>query len=230
MTNPAGIPKDKLIEMAAGYGEPGINLALFIAAGALLKQKRWDGGDYATHWLWVADVMGEQFTDEEKIVGILHDVIEDSDWEIEDLEALGFSARICRAVDRLTKHENVPYLDGAVYCGHDPIARKIKKRDNRHNMQLTNSLIAATPKQRCLYHVSYAYLEAIDKDGVPVGQPMWKFLMMPKYKGLLTDETYPIIAAAIGETPPLDVIRRFGQPPARQQKRKPAGDSPAPAI
>ena len=43
-------------------------------------------------------------TDDEKIVGFLHDVVEDSKWEVEDLMREGFSEEVTRAVAILT-HE-----------------------------------------------------------------------------------------------------------------------------
>src|SRR3954454_2492915 len=53
--------------------------------------------------LHVLRVMGAGQTDEERIAGALHDVVEDSEWTYEDLRREGFSERIIAAVECLTK-------------------------------------------------------------------------------------------------------------------------------
>ncbi len=44
-----------------------------------------------------------------KIAGMLHDVVEDSEWTLEQLTAEGFSQEIVAAVDALTRREGEPY-------------------------------------------------------------------------------------------------------------------------
>ncbi len=213
--NPSGIPKEQLMPLVSAFAEtPGINLALFIAAGALLNKKTWDGTDYSTHWLKVADIDNDHLSDEEKIIGILHDVVEDSDWTVEDLEAVGFSARVCEGVRRVTKIKGEKYMDAVQRCAHDPLARKVKKRDNKHNMDLTRSLSIGTPKQQFLYPVSYAYLDAVEKEVIPVGYSIWKFLQMPRFSPLLRQDSWHYIAAETTETPPTELVKRFGAPRA----------------
>lgn len=58
------------------------------------------GADYIGHPLRVME-MGK--TEEEKIVGVLHDVVEDSDWTFEMLESEGFSSEIIEALRCVTK-------------------------------------------------------------------------------------------------------------------------------
>ena len=58
------------------------------------------GADYIGHPLRVME-MGR--TEDEKIVGVLHDVIEDSDWTFEMLEEEGFAPEIIEALRCLTK-------------------------------------------------------------------------------------------------------------------------------
>ncbi|MEG0701899.1 MAG: phosphohydrolase, partial [Muribaculaceae bacterium] len=43
-------------------------------------------------------VMAMGTTDEEKIVGVLHDVVEDSDWTLERLAVEGFSTEVVDAL------------------------------------------------------------------------------------------------------------------------------------
>ncbi len=48
-------------------------------------------------------VMNAVETVEEKIVGVLHDAVEDSDLTLEDLRVAGFSDVIVEAIDAITK-------------------------------------------------------------------------------------------------------------------------------
>ena len=65
------------------------------------------GNDYIGHPL---RVMAAGKTTEEKIVGVLHDVVEDTDWTFERLAAEGFSIEIIEAIRCVTKlSENEPY-------------------------------------------------------------------------------------------------------------------------
>lgn len=198
-----GIPKKKTKSLIKEFNkEANISLALLVASSALLNKKTWQGDDYATHWLWVGGVGQEYLGDEEKIVGILHDVVEDSDWEIEDLEEIGFSKRISEGVESVTKIEGEKYLDATKRCSRNQLGRVVKKRDNRHNMDLTRSLSQATPKQLFLYPISYSYLNAVDKGEIAPDSSIWAFLQKPKYESLLTLQNFHTVAAATSELPP----------------------------
>lgn len=229
-TRAAGIPKDKILPiLLAENAEPGINLALAIASTALLHKKTWDNHDYATHWLHVAGVDLEHLSDEEKIIGILHDVVEDSDWEVEDLEALGFSPRICQGVDNVTKQKGEKYFDAIERCSGDPMSRKIKMRDNKHNMDLTRSIHGATIKQQFWYQISYHYLKAVDKGQITAGTPIWKFLAMPQFSKLLAKDGdiespafVSIARNATSHPAPAALIERFGNPYQTVAERMPS--------
>ena len=71
--------------------------AIEIATQAHAGQVDKSGKDYIGHPLRVME-MGK--TEEEKIVGVLHDVVEDTDWTFERLEAEGFSKEVIDALDR----------------------------------------------------------------------------------------------------------------------------------
>ena len=56
--------------------------------------------------------LAEQMTDEETTaVALLHDVIEDTDYTLEDLAEMGFSDNVLRAIALMTHDESVPYMD-----------------------------------------------------------------------------------------------------------------------
>ena len=74
--------------------------AIEIATEAHRGQFDKAGNDYIGHPLRVM-AMGK--TTDEKIVGVLHDVIEDTDWTFDRLAAEGFSAEVIDALRCVTK-------------------------------------------------------------------------------------------------------------------------------
>ena len=58
------------------------------------------GSPYINH---VTRVMNLGATEEEKIVGVLHDVVEDTHWTFEKLTSVGFSSEIMEALKYVTK-------------------------------------------------------------------------------------------------------------------------------
>src|ERR1700754_2495112 len=74
--------------------------AIEIAAEAHRGQTDKYGAPYLGH---VTRVMNLGRTEEEKICGVLHDVVEDTDWTFERLESEGFSPVIIEALRCVTK-------------------------------------------------------------------------------------------------------------------------------
>lgn len=76
-------------------------------------------------------------SEHERIVAVLHDVIEDSEISLDDLERLGFSATIIEAIDCLTKRAEETYEEFISRVSLNDLARKIKIEDIKDNMDLT---------------------------------------------------------------------------------------------
>ena len=76
-------------------------------------------------------------TDEEKMAAVLHDVVEDSDWTLDDLIKEGFSENVIEAVDRLTRKEGDSYEQFIEIAGGHPVSRAVKKADLTDNMDLS---------------------------------------------------------------------------------------------
>ena len=92
------------------------------------------GKDYIGHSLRVME-MGN--TEEEKIVGVLHDVVEDTPWTFEMLEAEGFSQEIIEALKCVTKtSENENYDDFIERVKKNPLAVAVKINDLTDNMDI----------------------------------------------------------------------------------------------
>ena len=108
--------------------------AIQIATEAHKGQLDKAGRDYIGHPLRVM-AMGK--TEDEKIVGVLHDVIEDTGWTFEMLEAEGFSREVIEALRCVTKlSENENYDDFIERVRKNPLAVAVKINDLTDNMDI----------------------------------------------------------------------------------------------
>ena len=108
--------------------------AIEIATKAHQGQFDKAGRDYIGHPLRVME-MGK--AEEEKIVGVLHDVIEDTDWTFEKLAEEGFSQEIISALRCVTKlSENENYDDFIDRVKKNPLAVAVKINDLTDNMDI----------------------------------------------------------------------------------------------
>ena len=108
--------------------------AIAIASEAHKGQYDKAGKDYVGHPLRVME-MGQ--TEEEKIVGVLHDVVEDTPWTFEMLEAEGFSPEVIAALRCVTKTSgNENYDDFIERVKKNPLATAVKINDLTDNMDI----------------------------------------------------------------------------------------------
>ena len=108
--------------------------AIEIATEAHRGQFDKAGNDYIDHPLRVM-VAGK--TTNEKIVGVLHDVVEDSDWTFEKLAAEGFSNEIIDALRCITKlSNNEPYDKFIARVKTNKLAIAVKLNDLSDNMDI----------------------------------------------------------------------------------------------
>lgn len=109
--------------------------AITIASRAHNGQKDKAGCEYILHPL---RLMLQMKTQDERIIAVLHDVIEDSDYTIQDLRHEGFEEEILNSLKLLTKNDKkVTYEDYIKKIKTNPIATKIKIADLEDNMNLT---------------------------------------------------------------------------------------------
>lgn len=108
--------------------------AIQIATEAHKGQFDKAGREYIGHPIRVME-MGK--TEDEKIVGVLHDVIEDTDWTFERLKAEGFSQEVINALRCVTKtSENENYDDFIDRVKKNPLATAVKINDLTDNMDI----------------------------------------------------------------------------------------------
>lgn len=145
-----------------------LNKAIDIATKAHKGQVDKAGQPYISHPL---RVMSMGSTDEEKIVGVLHDVVEDSDWTFERLTAEGFSTEVVDALRCITKlSENEPYDKFIQRVKTNSLAVKVKLNDLTDNMDI-----------RRLAYISEKDVKRLRK-------------YLKAYKQLLSEPTYSIKA------------------------------------
>ena len=81
----------------------------------------------------------------ERIVGVLHDVVEDSDWTFAALRQEGFADSIIEALDSLTRREGETYGAFVARAATNPIGRAVKRADLLDNCDLSR---IANPTER----------------------------------------------------------------------------------
>ena len=107
-----------------------LELALSIATEAHVGQYDLAGAPYIEHPKHVASVVE---TEDEKVVALLHDVLEDTSVTEDELRCM-FPALVVDAVVLLTKGESLgDYIEK---IKSNPLARAVKIADLRHNMDI----------------------------------------------------------------------------------------------
>ncbi|GIZ15507.1 phosphohydrolase [Capnocytophaga catalasegens] len=110
-----------------------INKALNIAIEAHKGQTDKAGMPYIFHLLRVSE-KGQ--TETEKICGLLHDIVEDTEWTFDKLKQEGFSDKIVSVIKCITKRNGEIYMDFIKRVSKNPIATRIKINDLEDNMDI----------------------------------------------------------------------------------------------
>lgn len=115
-----------------------LDLAKSIAETAHKGQKRKNGEDYINHCIRVSEAV-KDFGEDYQIVGLLHDVIEDSNITFNDFRDEGFSEDILQALAFITKLKDETYLSYILEIKHyigvgSQIAKQVKIADLKDNL------------------------------------------------------------------------------------------------
>ena len=113
---------------------PKTKLAMKVCFQAHKEQKDKSGLPYVFHPFHLAEQMQ---TEETTVVALLHDVVEDTGYTVEDLIRLGFDKPITDAIALMTHPEGVDYMDYVRAIKENPIARAVKLADLRHNSDVS---------------------------------------------------------------------------------------------
>jgi len=139
--------------MNLGYS---INLASFE-----FKEKLDKGGNpYILHLLYVMNEMVVYKDIDLMIIGVLHDLFEDTTYTAEDLLDMGYSFRVVDALVALTHVKDESYDDYIKRIAVNVDARKVKLADLRHNSDITRmkGLREKDFKRLEKYHRAYMFL------------------------------------------------------------------------
>ena len=111
-----------------------IEIALEIALQAHKGQHDLDGKPVILHPLTVA-MKGNN--ESEIVAGLLHDVVEDTDYTFDDLLAAGIPSEVVDALRLLTHEKGTEYMDYVRHIAdsHNPIAINVKCNDLEHNLE-----------------------------------------------------------------------------------------------
>ena len=104
--------------------------ALKLCFDAHRDQTDKSGMPYVFHPFHLAEQMPDEAT---TVVALLHDVVEDTEYTLEDLAKMGFSSDVIEAISLMTHSPNVPYMEYVAEIKANKIARIVKLADLRHN-------------------------------------------------------------------------------------------------
>jgi hypothetical protein len=113
--------------------------AVALAAKAHAGQTDMAGEPYLVHVLTVGlRTFDQTHSVDAAIVGILHDIVEDTDVTLSDLRLRGLTDDQLRAIDALTKREGESYQDRITRIIQEggPFARVNKINDLEHNLDI----------------------------------------------------------------------------------------------
>ena len=110
-----------------------LNKAIEIARTALEGMIDEHGNPYMEHSFRIMEQMD---TEEEKIVAVLHDVVEDTEVSLSDLQGYGFDRTILETVGQLTKRSDMTYFDYIDDISGSELATKIKIAEVNDNKDI----------------------------------------------------------------------------------------------
>lgn len=107
--------------------------AISLAVQAHRGQKDYAGMPYITHPL---RVMCRMKTQTEMMVAVLHDVVEDTHYTLDDLRKAGYPEEVVAAVDSLSRREGESYEEFIERITLNRLAMRVKLGDLEDNMDV----------------------------------------------------------------------------------------------
>ncbi|WP_347311340.1 phosphohydrolase [Defluviimonas sp. SAOS-178_SWC] len=132
-----------------------IERAIEIAAGAHKGQVDKAGEPYILHPLRLLQAAR---TEDERVVAVLHDVVEDTDWTIDQLRREGLTDVQAAALDAVTRRISETYEEFIERAGSNELARAVKILDLKDNADLSR---ISSPSQKDLERME-RYHRALD--------------------------------------------------------------------
>lgn len=184
----SAIPKSRLLTIlskAVSDNTLGFEqMAMIIAVNCHSLETRDNGQRYLDHIMAVA--ADPSLTKTQKVIALLHDVIENSNLTVADFRDVRMPAGIIESLEAITigtvinpvtgAVEKEPYLTFIRRVAANPDAAAVKIADIHHNMQ------DAPEARRTKYHLALGYLEAVKLDNTLLSLlsvEEWAALYMP---------------------------------------------------
>lgn len=120
-----------------------------------------DGQPYLLHCLRVM----LNFTDSKlQMVGLMHDLIEDTPTTLDELKSFGFDYDVIEAIGLLTRTVDISYCDYIRRLKGNQLAKQVKLADLKDNSDIRRALLRPARQtkdmlQGAKYILSYQYLE-----------------------------------------------------------------------
>jgi (p)ppGpp synthase/HD superfamily hydrolase len=137
---------------------PTLEDAIALAVEAHRGQRDKAGKTYILHPL---RVMMRLETETERMVAVLHDVVEDSSWTLERLREAGYPEEVLGALDRLTKRKGETYEAFIERVLPHPLARRVKLADLEDNLDVRRlpSVTEKDAQRLARYRAAWARLK-----------------------------------------------------------------------
>ena len=110
-----------------------LEAAIALAAEAHKGQTDKAGSPYILHPL---RVMLAVTTDHERMAAVMHDVVEDTRYTLDDLREAGFPETVVSAVEALSRRDDETYDEFVRRAAGHPVARAVKLADIEDNMDV----------------------------------------------------------------------------------------------
>lgn len=136
------------------YENEELNKAYEIASMAHKNQKDKGGIEYINHPVAVSALVGSL---EEKIVALLHDVVEDTRVTLEELKSFGFNDNVIAAIDAISKKVGESTDDYMNRVKNNKLACSVKKADLLHNMDISRLKVVKKKDLERLDKYQYIY-------------------------------------------------------------------------
>jgi (p)ppGpp synthase/HD superfamily hydrolase len=135
--------------------------AIAIAAQAHQDQYDKAGAPYILHPL---RMMLRMSSETEMMAAILHDVVEDTDWTLDQLRQAGFSEEVVQAVACLTHRSHETYDEFIARVHTNAIASKVKLADLEDNMDMRRlcTLTGKDTERLHQYHRAWLALRQVE--------------------------------------------------------------------
>lgn len=134
--------------------------ALEVAMRAHKDQTDPAGFPYILHPILVAEKQTEEMA---AVAALLHDVVEDSDFDVRDLYEFGFPEKVVEAVKALTHKKGEPYDQYIERVKRNQIATAVKLADLEQNMDQARLAMCAEERRARLEKKQEVYRRAMER-------------------------------------------------------------------